>query len=99
MNEIIEEDKTIETMEHAWARLPEERWKEIKKHLEEDELQGNLRKEELEIAKQLARSPAVAIRALAFARSYKKLNDKKKEQKGSLPGSGQVGKAQFEEAI
>lgn len=91
VDEIIEEDDSIESMTKAWEMLPDERWKEIRKHLTDAELEGQLSPEELQLAQQLGKSPAVALRCLAFARSYKKLHDEKKKNKDAAPGEKPIG--------
>jgi len=87
VEEIIEKDSSIDSMESMWAKLTDERWKEIKKSKKDmtaAELEATLTKEEKELVEELAKTPAVALRALAFAKSFKKLHDKKMERKGLM---------------
>merc|ERR1719253_2087903 len=87
----IEEDSTIECMNDAWQRISDERWKDIKKHLDVEQTEEEITKDELQLARDVAKNPAVVLRALAFARSYKKMYDEKKTLKGALPGANMVG--------
>lgn len=87
VEEIIEQDGTIDSMEAVWKKLSDARWKEIKnsrKGMTATEFEEQMTKEEKEMIEELAKSPAVALRALAFARSFKKLHDKKVADKMHL---------------
>jgi hypothetical protein len=81
VEELMENDSSIESMQQEWDKLEEARWKELRHSLSAQELQGQLSAKELEIAKELTTNPAVALRCLAFAQAYKKLADEKKERK------------------
>lgn len=76
--EVMECDNEVDCMMSEWAKLPDARWRAIRKadncHMLED--QGDFSKEELEIVTQLGESPAVALRALAYAKAYKEHCDK-----------------------
>jgi len=64
VEEIIQKDSSIESMEQNWSKLSDERWKEIKKskkNMSAAELQATLTPEELEFMEELAKTPAVAL--------------------------------------
>eukprot|EP00427_Karlodinium_veneficum_P004791 CAMPEP_0169155272 /NCGR_PEP_ID=MMETSP1015-20121227/53246_1 /TAXON_ID=342587 /ORGANISM="Karlodinium micrum, Strain CCMP2283" /LENGTH=139 /DNA_ID=CAMNT_0009225697 /DNA_START=30 /DNA_END=449 /DNA_ORIENTATION=- len=85
---IGEDDDTVKNMMDAWKELTPERWEEIL-HSGSAEIlrESGVTPAEIKLGEALGNSPAVAMRALAFARGWKQKLDKKKAKRlsGSNP--------------
>lgn len=96
LQEVNEQDESVNHLNDAWAQLPDERWFDMAKGMTEDELNEKpLSNEELKIAEELGKSPYVALRALALARAYNIHMAKKLAKHKKLGIRGKGSKAQM----
>jgi hypothetical protein len=96
VHEMVKEDSTYESLVEIFDKLDDSRWKEIKHTLNAEDEKEQMNAEEKALGEALSNNPAVALRALAFARAYMHHRDKKLrlQQMGLRPSGNTTGTGQ-----